>query len=39
MQKPSNYDLSALAFSNYKNTHTRRTFDKISPNDIGLVNS
>ena len=39
MQKPSNYDLSALAFSNYKNTQTGRTVDKISPNDMGLVNS
>ena len=37
LQQPSNYDLSALIFSNYKNTHTGKALVGISPNGMGLV--
>ena len=37
LQRPSNYDLSPLTFSNYKNTHTGKALIGISPNDMGLV--
>ena len=37
LQQPSNYDLSTLTFSNYKNTHTGKALLGISPNGIGLV--
>ena len=37
LQQPSNYDLSALTFSKYKNTHTGKAHIGISPNGLGLM--
>ena len=36
LQQPGYYDLIALTFSNYKNTHTGKALTGISPNGMGL---
>ena len=37
LQEPDNYDLSTLAFSNYKNTHNGKSLVAIFPNGMKLM--